>query len=272
MKQYAITKLRQVHTSAPLEFASRLGYVANGMLHFLLGTAIIAIALGRPREADASGVLSPFSHTWYGALLLILIFCGLFSLSIWHLLGVGLARKSRRRNDWKFLVSHIGKAVTYMVFALTALAALVGAESTKSSVTESVNLTSRVLRLPLGTAIIFMIAFVTAIIGIIFLYRGISKKFLVSVKLPFTTTGTIIRNLGIAGYMSKGLILLLVAYIFFAAGATRNPDRASGLDGAIRVILTVPMGRIMVILLGTGLVAYAFYSVARGRYSKQQLN
>jgi hypothetical protein len=272
MKQYVITKLRQAHTSAPLEFASRLGYVTNGMFHFLLAIAIIAIALGRPREADASGVLTPFSHTWYGALLLILIFCGLFSLGIWHLLGIALARKNKRRNDWKFFVSHIARAVAYMVFALTTVAALVGGESTKSSATESVNLTSRALLLPLGAGIVYAIAVVTALIGVIFLYRGISKKFLISVKLPGTTAGTIITILGVAGYMSKGLLLLLVAYIFFAAGATHNPDQASGLDGAIKVILTVPMGRIMVILLGIGLVAYAFYSVARGRYSKQQLN
>lgn len=271
MKQSTLTKIHQVHNSAPLELAARFGYVTSGILHLLLGVATIAIALGRPREGDISGVLSPFARTWYGVMLLGLIFVGLFSLSMWYIIGVSLARKTKKRNDWKFLVSHAARSLAYMVLALTTFEVLIGAGRTKSSAAESVNLTNTILRLPLGTFIVFAVAIVTATIGIIFTYRGISKHFLTSVKLPSTSAGTTISLLGVAGYISKGIILLFVAYIFFIAGFTRNPDEASGLDGALRVILTVPLGRIIVIFLGLGLIGYSGYSLARGRYSTQQL-
>lgn len=272
MKQATLTKIRQVHNSALLDLVSRLGYGTNGIIHLLLGTTIIAIALGRSREADASGVLSPFAHSWYGNILLGLIFCGLFSLSMWYIIGVSLVRKTRKRNDWKYLVSHTARSLAYMVLALTTFNILINAGKTKSSAAESVDLTNGILRLPLGTFIVFAVAIVAAIIGTIFIYRGIFKRFLDSVKLPTNTVGNIIALLGVAGYICKGIILLLVAYIFFIAGVMRNPDKASGLDGALRLILTVPMGKIIVIFLGVGLIAYSGYSLARGFYSRQELN
>lgn len=272
MKQDNLNKIRKIHHSLTLELASRLGYITNGILHLLLGLAVIAIVLGRSREADASSVLSPFARTWYGVILLTLIFCGLFSLSMWYIIGIGLVRKTKKRNDWKLLVSHIARAFAYMGLALTTLTALIGAGRTKSSATESVDLTLKILRLPLGTFLVFIIAIITAVVGIIFIYRGISKHFLSSVDLPSTTAGSIISILGVAGYATKGIILLLLSYLFFSAGVTNNPDKASGLDGAFRFLLTVSAGRIILLLLGLGLIAYSGYSVARGRYSKQQLN
>jgi hypothetical protein len=271
MKQTTLTKIRKIHGSKPLDLASRLGYVTNGILHLLIGIAAIAIVLGRTGEADASGVLSPFARTWYGVILLALIFFGLFSLSIWYIIGVGLARRTNKHSDWKFLAGHIARAFAYMVLALTTFAVLISAGRAKSSAAASVDLTYKILRLPLGRFMVFVIAIVAAIFGIVYIYRGLSKHFLNSVELPNTVNGNIISILGVMGYASKGMTLLLLGYVFLTASITSNPNKASGLDGAFRVVLGVPEGRIIMVLLGLGLVAYSAYSLARSRYSRQQL-
>jgi hypothetical protein len=59
-----------------------------------------------------------------------------------------------------------------------------------------------------------------------------------------------------------------VGILFIAAAATANPSRASGLDGALRALLGLPFGPIILIAVGVGLIAYALYCLARARLAK----
>jgi hypothetical protein len=52
------------------------------------------------------------------------------------------------------------------------------------------------------------------------------------------------------------------------AAALSEPDKATGLDGALKTLGAQPFGAILLIVAGLGIVVYGLYSFAMARYTK----
>ena len=70
------------------------------------------------------------------------------------------------------------------------------------------------------------------------------------------------------GGEQAGEALALVGGLFVSAALTADPTKAKGLDGALRSLLALPLGRVLLILVAVGLAAYGIYSFARARYAR----
>jgi hypothetical protein len=53
------------------------------------------------------------------------------------------------------------------------------------------------------------------------------------------------------------------------AAIAYDPDKASGLDGALRTVLDVPFGKILLTLVAIGLVAFGVFCFFRARYPER---
>ncbi len=260
---------RIIRNNPKFEMLSRFGYITNGILHTLIGIAIIALALGASEEVDQSGVLVPLAHSWYGFILLILIVIGLVSLGIWQIVRALVMRKEPHADrKWPHQLSELAKGLAYIALGLTSLTYIFANAGFSSSVSQTQSFAAHLLTLPLGQVLLGIIGVLIAALGANFMYRGISRRFLKSLhenKIKFSKTITV---LGCIGYCAKGLTFLLVGFLFFQAALNRNPGQASGLDGAFRTLLGLPLGTVLVCILGIGFIVYAVYCVARGRYGK----
>ena len=87
---------RTITRDPRIEMLARFGYVANGVLHGLLGFAAITIAFGSHQEADQSGVLGPLTQSVLGRVLVIAIFAGLLSLAVWKISEVIVMRRAKQ--------------------------------------------------------------------------------------------------------------------------------------------------------------------------------
>ncbi|MDN5906703.1 MAG: DUF1206 domain-containing protein, partial [Micrococcaceae bacterium] len=81
----AAAEARKAARSEWFERAARLGYVANGVLHGMLGLLALNVALARGGDADQSGAMRALSAQPGGGILIWLCFLGCLLLAIWSL-------------------------------------------------------------------------------------------------------------------------------------------------------------------------------------------
>ena len=76
------------------------------------------------------------------------------------------------------------------------------------------------------------------------------------------------RVAGRVGYVSKGIALTIVGGLVIAAVMTADPEKAGGLDAALRTVGEQPFGQVLLILTGAGIGLYGLYSIGRARYGR----
>ena len=124
------------------------------------------------------------------------------------------------------------------------------------------------LATPGGVALLVLIGLVVLGVGVAFVVRGIRRDFEEKLALPAGAAGTGIRVLGTVGYVAKGVAVAIVGVLFAVAAFTHDPEKAGGLDSALKSLAELPFGQVILWLVGAGLMVYGVYCFARARYGR----
>jgi hypothetical protein len=254
--------LRKAADSRPVEIGARIGYAVNGLVHGLIGGLAIAVALGAGQDADQSGALSALAATPAGAALLWVVVIGLGALGLWQLLQTALVREPDSKRRWGRRLKEAGKAVAYLALAATALRFATGGSS--DSEEQARDFSAGILGQPFGVLLLLLVAGLVIGIGGYFVVKGVRKKFLDDIRKPTGSAGDATVVLGVVGYVAKGIALVVVGILFGVAALTADPDRATGLDGALKALAGLPFGVAVLLAVGVGFLAYGVYCVVRG--------
>ena len=76
--------------------------------------------------------------------------------------------------------------------------------------------------------------------------------------------GRAIAGLGLVGFIAKGIALVIVGVLLIVASFSSDADTAGGLDGALRALLALAFGPLLVAVVGVGFIAYGS-SASSGR-------
>jgi hypothetical protein len=68
--------------------------------------------------------------------------------------------------------------------------------------------------------------------------------------------------------VAKGIALFVVGVLFVVAAVTADPEKASGLDGALKSLIDLPFGKVILVAVGVGLIAYGLFCGARARWAR----
>ncbi|WP_227878474.1 DUF1206 domain-containing protein [Arthrobacter dokdonensis] len=79
--------------------------------------------------------------------------------------------------------------------------------------------------------------------------------------------GKAVAYLAIAGYVVKGIAVVIVGILFIIAAVTVDPHDATGLDGALKA-LALPHGVLLLGVIAVGLMAYGVYGFIRARLAR----
>ncbi|MCU1584096.1 MAG: rane protein [Microbacteriaceae bacterium] len=266
MKGTAVRGAAKAENSRPLRMGARVGYAVNGLVHLLIGVIAISVAVGTGGEADQSGALGQLAGSPGGLALLWITVVGLTLLGIWQILHAFLSSGSDSTRKWAHRIGELGKAAAYLFVAATAYTFASG--STTNSVGSTQSLSARLLALPGGIFILFVFGALIVGIGVAFVVRGLTRRFLKSVNVPHGPLGRVAVALGVVGYVAKGIALAVVGVLFCVAAATINPSEATGLDGALKALTALPFGTVLLVLVGAGLIAYGVYCGFRARLAR----
>ena len=239
-----------------IENGARLGYAASGVLHLLLGWLALQLVLGHAATADQTGALGALAATAVGKALLWVLLIGFVLLGVWQVAEVA-AHVGKDR------VRPAAKAAVYLALAWTAFTVLHG--SATSGNQQSAGTAASLMAHPAGRLLVGAIGLLVVGVGVYHVAKGWRKTFLSDLREH--PSEWVVRA-GRLGYVAKGIALVLVGGLFVSAAVTADPSKAKGLDGALRTLLALPLGRVLLALVAVGLAAYGVYSFARARYAR----
>lgn len=271
MATQAGDKAEQVGDSKALEVLARVGLVAYGVVHLLLGWLALQIAWGLSgrESADTSGAMKTLADQPFGQVLLWLVAVGLAALALWQASAViwgyrNLEGAKRVRKQ----VTSGAKAVIFAALGYSAGAAALGAGS--SSAQSQQQATSGVLGWPGGRVIVIVAGLVIIGVGVAAIVKGVKKSFAEEIDTsPLSPTlRTAVARLGQMGYIAKGLALGVVGGLLSYATLTFDPQKAQGLDGAMQTILAQPFGRFLLTAVALGFAAFGLFAILQSRYRR----
>lgn len=241
-----------------VQTGARLGYVVSGLLHLVMGVLAVRLAIGdHSATADQSGALGALAATPVGWALLGLAVLGLGLLALWQFAQV------LRRHPADHRLKSLAKGVAYAVLAAAALSFLFGRPT--SSTEQTSDVTAQLMALPLGPAVVVVVGLAVIGVGLFHIVKGGRRGFLADlVEAP----PPVLIRLAMIGYMAKGAALGVAGLLLLQAAWTRDPDRSTGLDGALSTLLGAPGGPVIVAAIGLGFAAYGVYSFGRARFAR----
>ncbi len=74
--------------------------------------------------------------------------------------------------------------------------------------------------------------------------------------------------LGTLGYLAKGVAYAVIGILLVVAAVKLDPQRAGGLDKALRTMATQPFGVVLLVAVAIGFAAFGVYCFFDARYRK----
>ncbi len=258
---HATTAAREAGNSPVVEWGARLGYAVLGLIHLLIAYIALKVAWGvggGSKNADTSGALQTLSSSSTGVVLLWVCVVGFLLLAVWQLFEAAL-----NHGETSDRLKAAAKGVTYLFFAWTTFKVSQGTNSSSEKKTEDV--TATLMGSPGGRILVGVVGLVVLGIAGYHIYKGWTKKFLEDLR---EHPGQWAVTAGRVGYIAKGVALVIVGFFFLVAAWQANPDKAQGLDGALKTVKDQPFGPFLLTLVAAGIAAYGVYSFARSRYAR----
>lgn len=258
---------RKADSSKAFDHAVRVGLIAYGIVHLLIAWVAIQLALGSEKgSASSEGALSQMAKTPLGGILLYVVAAGFGALVLWQLMEAVAGHRDAegKKRVFKRLGSGL-KVVLYGALGWSALKIAMGGGSDGGGTDTT---TSKIMAMPGGQLLVGLVGLAVLAYALRLIYRGLSESFMDKLKASgrFGDAGKAFVVLGKAGYVSKGLALMIIAGLFLWAAWTQDPEKSGGLDQALHKVLQQPFGMPMLIVLGAGIACYGLFAFAWARH------
>lgn len=262
---------REAEQSAPLRAMARGGYAASGLVHILIGVIALVVAFGGRAAADQSGALMAIAGFPLGFVVLWVIATALCALGVWQFLeGVLASSATDDAQDiakmWGRRIGAWGQAAIFAGLGLIAGSAALGAQIDTEQAVE--NASRVLLALPGGPIVLVLVGLGIGIGGIVFIVMGVRRSFRNKITIPRHGFGRNLAGLGVVGFIAKGIALLIVGVLLVVSSLSGDATTAGGLDGALKALLGLALGPVLVGIVGVGFIAYGVFCLFRARFAR----
>ncbi|MEV1291480.1 DUF1206 domain-containing protein [Pseudonocardia sp. NPDC049635] len=260
---------RDVAHSTPVRLAARVGIAANGVLHLLIGWLAVQVALGSGGQADQNGALGAIAAEPLGRALLWVLVVGFAAVVLWRsvsaMWGFGYLGDRKKQLAKRFVSA--GLAVVYLVLAVAAATTAIRGRASSGSGGEA---TAGLLGLPGGQIITALVGVGVLVAGGVMVWNGWTKRFLEDQDLAGADTRARRLNArtGQVGFIAKGIAVGVLGILLGVAALTFDPQRANGLDSALKALREQPYGVFLLIAVGVGIACYGVFCFLDARYHR----
>lgn len=250
---------------------ARTGLVSKGIVYVLLGVLafMAAVEWGGQSNSEASrgGVFRTIKEWPAGQWLLIILALGLISYSAWRFIEA-FSPHGEAKGKWGKKARYFLSGLIYLSVAFTAFTLAFGNGSGDGGGNQQ--LASRLLSQPLGEWLTGAAALILAGVGIYQLWYGFSeqyRKHVQGLSLQQTKADLMLGS-GKVGYVARGLVWLIIAYLLLKAALHHNASEAGDTAQAFQFLESARYGSVLLAAVGAGLVAYGVFNFIRARYER----
>lgn len=261
---------RQASRSDAMEWGARLGLAARAGIYLLMGALALALALGRSSsETDQRGALTAVAQHTGGKVLLLLLALGFAGYALWRFSQVAFGVPVDGNGAGPRLTSLV-RGLVYGSFGVTALTIALGSGGAGSQASQQQGITATVMSHTGGRYLVGATGLVVAAVGARMVYQGATRAFEKYLRMSqmSPSTRSVVGRLGMVGTVARGVVVGLAGVLVIDAAVTFRPEKARGLDGALRTLAAQPYGQGLLALAALGLLAFGVYGFAEARWYK----
>jgi len=256
-----------------VENFARFGLTAKGIVYCLLGLLafMAAFEIGGQSTDDTqrSGVLRTIQELPAGDVLLALTAVGLLCYALWRFIQA-IKDTENKGSDAKGVARRIRYAFSGLVyggFAFLAARMVLGDSSGGNSDSRQ-TLAAELLEKPFGQWLVGIVAVGTIVAGLYQIYYGYSEKYKKEVQsggMKHEVEHQLIRA-GKLGYMARGLVWLVIGYLFLRAALKSSASEAGGNSKAFALLENALYGSFILGAVALGLILYGVFMFMRAKY------
>lgn len=260
---------KKASRSKPFRTLVMLGLIGVGVVHILIGVLALRIAWGGGgEEASKQGALQEIASVPFGEILLWVLGIVMIAVMIWKLTEAawGHTWEEKKGKRIRKRIGSAGGAVIYGFLAFSAIQFATGGGGGDSD-QENQTYVGELLSRPFGVVLVCAVAVGILVYAGIQIKRGITASFVDHLQ---GEPGPAMKTLGRIGYVAKGVALGVVGVLLGWAAISYDPEKAGGLDDALKTIKDQPLGPYLLSLVALGLIAYGIYCFSwsqRARHS-----
>lgn len=271
----ALSLLKSVHTKKDkwLQNFARFGFTVKGIVYCLMGTLTVMAALGLSNEkGDKEKAFKVIYDQPFGKIILIAVAIGLLGYVTFRLFQT-FADSSHKGNGPKGLIIRIGYGISaflYLALSFYAISLSTGNSESGGGDTRQFFI-NRIMEYQFGEWFVGIASLIIIGSGLNQIHKGVATRFMKSVRLTHSQYTQAFKKAGVVGYVSRGVVLCIIGYLFLQAAIQSNPSEAQGTEGAFDLLQNT-FGNILMGLVALGLVGYGVFMFVRARYERIHLS
>ena len=240
---------------------ARFGYAAKGVVYILVGGISARAAFGLSGEVEGwNGAIESLRDEPLGGVMLWLIGLGLVGYVIWRFVA---AIRNPENEDAGHRVFYVFSGLVYAGLALEALRMARGSGGSESDT----HWMATLMQQPFGRVLVGLVGLAAAVYGLHQLRSAwtidLDKRLDLS-RLTASARAWVIR-LGRFGTAARGVVLVMLGYMFMRAALKARPDEAGNVEGVLDSLRDTPW---LLAAIALGFIAYGVFNLVRARYRR----
>lgn len=246
-----------------------VGWAAKAVVYLGLAWLVFQLATGSAsEEASTTGALKLIEDSAGSSIVLLVLGVGLLLYAIGRIVEV--TTLATDEIDGKDKAQAVVMALVYLALAISAFTVAGSSGGSGGGSSTEQQGAAVLLDVPFGRILVGVIGLAVIAVGAYTASKGIQRAFLPTLRIgemsPAVRTWS--ERIGVAAYVTKGVIFALVGWFFLQAAVTYDAEEAVGLDGVLRKVTDAPWGQALLLAISVGLLAYAAFCALEARYRR----
>lgn len=262
---WAFGASRRLNLRRALEWASRLGYAARGVVYLGLGAIVLLAAADvAPRAKGVKAMLAAWADWPLGLVLVGAVAVGLLGFALWRALQA-IFDADRHGASPKAIAVRIGQAVSGLIYGSLGLWALELLDAFEDSGEADEEQSARgmaaaTLALPHGELLLLLAGAVLLGIGVGNIVQGLAQDFAKRLRCDEAVRHWVLPMAKV-GYAARGLATLPTGVFLVRAGLAARSGDAHSWGGALQALERQPFGSWLLGMVAVGLIAFGLFGL-----------